>query len=521
MVSPGSERLDRLLQRGGGLRGAARLARGVGPAGQDLGAVAVPGRCQLQCLRVALLGRGDVEPDGPVAGPDQEPPGGVLQGDGLLDEAGRPGEVEGRRVVVGQDLGQVVDPLPRHSLGPGRRGPVLGAPRGPRDLPVADVADQRVPEGEFGLAVDRGDRLGPNQLLAGEFVEGLSHRAFITAADGRDRARPEHLPDDGGVLEHGLARRGQGVQAGRDQRMDRLRNPDVGALGQTPGALIPHQQGLVLEHPDELLCVERVPARPFEQQVLDVLGKGRPVEQRRHQPGSLVLRQGMELDPSGVAGDGGPAGVALGELGTGGADEQHREPVRVLHEVPDEREHRLVGPVDVLEHEHGRTGRGDGLEEPPPRGEQLLPLCGRGGLYADQGSQPLLQPLPVRLGFRDRRVELGDGFLRRVGLQDPGLSLHDLAERPERDPLSVRQAPAQPPRDAIGQGLDMPRELGDQAALPDPRLAHHRGQLHRGVPPGPGEGFPQGRHFRLPTDQRGAVRPGQPGGEPSPGRRPP
>ena len=49
----------------------------------------------------------------------------------------------------------------------------------------------------------------------------------------------------------------------------------------------------------------------------------------------------------------GVVGVAFEQLGAGGADHEQRDRLGPVGEVLQEREHRVVGPVQVLEHEHG------------------------------------------------------------------------------------------------------------------------------------------------------------------------
>ena len=64
-----------------------------------------------------------------------------------------------------------------------------------------------------------------------------------------------------------------------------------------------------------------------------------------------------------------PVGTPIQEFGACGADDQQRHPRRPLDEVLHEVERRVVGPVDVLEHEDGRPAHRHRLEEPPPPGE--------------------------------------------------------------------------------------------------------------------------------------------------------
>jgi hypothetical protein len=62
------------------------------------------------------------------------------------------------------------------------------------------------------------------------------------------------------------------------------------------------------------------------------------------------------------------------------------------------------------------------------------------------------------------------------------VGLDDLAERPERDAVSVGQAPSLAPRDELlPLVVDVGEELGDHAALADPRLAHDRHELARAI----------------------------------------
>ena len=68
---------------------------------------------------------------------------------------------------------------------------------------------------------------------------------------------------------------------------------------------------------------------------------------------------------------------------------------------------------------------------------------------------------------------------RRVRLEDAGLGLDDLAERPERDPLPVRETAALSPAHEIGAPVDLLAKLPDEAALPHSRLPDDRDELCR------------------------------------------
>ena len=91
-----------------------------------------------------------------------------------------------------------------------------------RDLLVADVPDQQMPEAMLGLALHRARARRTNKLLAGEFVQRLLHLVQVAVTHLRQRPRPEHLADHRGVLEQALPLGGEGVEAGGDQRLHRI-----------------------------------------------------------------------------------------------------------------------------------------------------------------------------------------------------------------------------------------------------------------------------------------------------------
>src|SRR5205814_3053798 len=74
-------------------------------------------------------------------------------------------ELQGGRVVVREDVGEVLDPLEGLGLDPARRRNVAGCSRSSGELPVGDVACENVPERIFGLALDRGAAGGTHELL--------------------------------------------------------------------------------------------------------------------------------------------------------------------------------------------------------------------------------------------------------------------------------------------------------------------------------------------------------------------
>jgi hypothetical protein len=133
---------------------------------------------------------------------------------------------------------------------------------------------------------------------------------------------------------------------------------------------------------------------------------------------------------------------------------------------------------------------------------------GRGvGVDAEEREQPLAEPLTLG-ARRDHELEL---LVRRRGiirLKDPGVRLQHLAQRPESDPLPVGEASSLSPRDELRDGIDVPRQLGDDPALPDPRLAYDDDELRRARCEDLAERSFQDRQFDLTADVRRVVGPG-------------
>jgi len=136
-----------------------------------------------------------------------------------------------------------------------------------------------------------------------------------------------------------------------------------------------------------------------------------------------------------------------------------------VEQVLDERDQALVGPVEILEDHHERPLLRHALEEPPPGGEEVLAV--RGGAFAQ--TEELQQPWfdPCTLGrVRDVKLESGRELGSRLDcivlLHDLGATSYHLRERPERDPVSVREATAAVPpdigRETVDVLLELPRE---------------------------------------------------------------
>ena len=135
----------------------------------------------------------------------------------------------------------------------------------------------------------------------------------------------------------------------------------------------------------------------------------------------------------------------------------------------------------------------------------------------EQRQEALAEPRAL-VTFGQDRVELGRGRIGRVGLEDAGVGLQDLAQRPEGDALPVRKASALAPGDELGLGVDVGAELGDDPALAEPGLADHRDELDRPAATVLSKmPFRSARSISRPMNGR-VVGPGEVGAEPRPGR---
>ena len=120
-------------------------------------------------------------------------------------------------------------------------------------------------------------------------------------------------------------------------------------------------------------------------------------------------------------------------------------------ELIQEVEHGRVGPMQVLDHEHGRSLRRFGGQEPGPRREGLFAVRAEPAFRLDQAeqwSQPGAQPAGLVLSRFDSLDAIGQlvrGLYAIVGPHDSRRRAHDLFEGRERDRFAVREAPASVP----------------------------------------------------------------------------
>ena len=217
------------------------------------------------------------------------------------------------------------------------------------------------------------------------------------------------------------------------------------------------QHALVEEHRDQLLGEQRVsrrrPGKPRAHRRRRVTQQAR--EDRVDVASAERLQPDCDL----------PVRAQFEQLGPGQAEQQDRDVGDRRRQPGEQAEKRRLGPVDVVDDHHEGPRVGPGSHEMADR-----PL----GLRSRR--RALREPEQLRdLGGDDAAVcaalDVGlDKLARlrdRVLVVDPCELPHDLADRPEGDPLAVRQAPAAHDPPPV---TDLRDELRGQARLPDARF---------------------------------------------------
>jgi hypothetical protein len=412
--------------------------------------------------------------------------------------------------MVGQLLGPVLGPVRRQGLQPAGRPLVLVGPGRPGQLPVGDVADQDVAEGVLALPGDRRTTLAAQQLPALQGVQAGLQGGRFGIAEGGHGPQPADLAEHGRVLHQPLVLGGEGVQAGGDDALNCLGQGQLVGPLQLPGRPDPAQEPPVGQHAHVLLGIQGVAPGPGQQGRLQLGREQDLAEQAADQPGGVGLAERGQRDGGRVGLAAAPAGPAGQQLRAGGGHDQQRHLDGPVHQVVEEVQQDLIRPVQVLHHQHGGALLGQRLQEPPPAGERLpLPLAAQlpGALQPHERTQVSGDPgrlLTVADHVGDGPGELGLGRLGRIGFEDAGLGLDDLAQRPQRHPLPIRKAAALPPGGQLRLALDQLQQLEHQPALAhpgDPDQGHQLGGL---LGAGPGQGVRQQPELPIPADQGGS-----------------
>ncbi len=185
-----------------------------------------------------------------------------------------------------------------------------------------------------------------------------------------------------------------------------------------------------------------------------------------------------------------------------------RVPVSRLGQALDQVEQRARSPVDVLHGDDRDLLAAERLDVAGPPFLQAKQRLARIGVR-DRGPR---QGEPDRPGGRvqraagvlggddrlDRRPELGERGLGRIVVEDAGVRLRHLGERPVGDALAVGQAAADQ-HVSRGEPLD---ELAEEARLADAGRAEQRDELRRALALDAGGDGAQHGELLVPPDER-------------------
>src|SRR5919106_1305934 len=306
-----------------------------------------------------------------------------------------------------------------------------------------------------------------------------------------ERPLPEDTASHGGALERCLARRRQVVDAGGDERLQRV--------GDATRATVAHSA--LDQHPDRLLDEERIPLGALEQLCRksrrQLTGRTCKLDDELvDQQLALLGGQRLELDRGRPDTASAPPRSCVEQLRSRETEYEERR-ADPVGEVLDEIEQRLLGPVDILKEEDKRLHVAERLHDLPRRPRDLLGAS----LALERLEHPRREPEHVR----DRlllaaRAQLLERLLQRVVVGDAGGGLDHLRQRPVGDSLAVRQAASRQDARALEPVDELPRE----AALADSRLAEDREQVRAAVANGARERVLEELELGLATDEGSA-----------------
>ncbi len=339
---------------------------------------------------------------------------------------------------MGERLGMIL-PAPER-LDPGCREQVPARSLGTGDLPVRDVADERVAEGVLVLARDGARGEPPDELLLLQRPKREPDLRGLEVADGRNRVRPEAAADHRRILEHELLVPLQRVDPRCDDSLHRLGQWQL-AFAQLPAPVVAVEKAAIDEHADELLGVQRVPLCAREQRLPELGRNERLPKQIADERARLRIAQRGKRDRDCVR-TSSPRRPPLTQLGPRGADQDERRTRRPVGQMVEEVEQALVRPVKVFDHQHERAPGRERLERAAPGSKRIFPTLAYRSVEREQQPQVALDPLGLaRVGHEIAHgaVQLRLRHRRVVRLEDPGLRFDHLAEGPERHPIAVRE----------------------------------------------------------------------------------
>ncbi len=436
--------------------------------GRDVGHPPRRARCQVPALqrRLELHGTHERASRDTVRLSRERPTAGLLESQGSLRREVRGDTAFELRIQLGRlvemegpDLDQLVRSCPARE--PPGHLTVEDGPGRLRKAGIGHVANENVLEAVCLLAADGRTGLADEKVPLDERLQSFSGRGGV--GQGLDGARPERSARHGGPLQHCPLGRRQPIDPGGDHRLHGVWN----AGGRTVG---------LEQHPHRLLDEQRIPlGRPEHRRTLirRELCRFAPGE-RVDQPRAVVRRQSLQLDRGGTHVAPAPPRALVEQVGTGQAQDQDGNALDPARQMLDQVEHRLLGPVDVLEDEHERLQVGE-LRCPGLRGPRDL---GRGAVAAHRIENAGRQSEQIRDRFVAAAFpQLLGGRVDGIVVGDPRCDLHHLGDRPVRDPLPVGQAAPVENRRALDAGDELP----GQPRLPDPGGPVHRDEVHPAI----------------------------------------
>lgn len=242
----------------------------------------------------------------------------------------------------------------------------------------------------------------------------------------------------------------------------------VDVAGGRVGVAVAHEHSAVEQHAHGLDCVERDALGAVEDAPPQLVRETGDETGQQLLHGLVGQRLEVERREAPLART--PGGALVGELGPRQRQHEERVAPRPLEQVLEEVEQAGVGPLHVLEDEHGRRALGEALEQDPPGREEVLVVARRAFLEAEQVSEPRRHPsalLGVVDVLLDRRMQLRQGGGRLLVLDDLATHPDHLRQRPVGDALPVGKAASAMPERVVREAVDVLLELPGEARLPD------------------------------------------------------
>jgi hypothetical protein len=333
--------------------------------------------------------------------------------------------------------------------------------------PVGGIADEYVMEAQNGLAEEPPD-VGLDELAAAERLEARVEIADVPRQELCDGGARELPADDRRTLEHGALLRSEPLDARREERLDRrwhLEGRELHAAD--PAIALALERSILDEHPHELADEEWI---PFARREHATRNRGGQRIRADHIRRELGCRAGVEPPERHHVGDEraghGQRRAQLAQLGPRRDQDEQRHAGAPLDEVLREVEQQRLGPLQVVDHEHDRSRRGDRGEEATDDEERLF---GRRGRAGDERGDAVGDARGLVAG-NDRGDRCPDGVASGpvFEVQVRAQGRRERGERCAAGGIAVRRQH----RRAV---TESPRELGEEARFAEPgRAEDHR-----------------------------------------------